>query len=232
MSVEQRIRPTPFNGAVGASFKYDVLTAIGAYACAGDLNRQRVCLRFVTLLTARYDWKRDILNVGQREIASLWSVNERTVKREMARLREIGWLVLKRPAARGRVAQHGLGLDTVMADTSPSWAIVGPDFLERMAGPKPVSDIPDRNVVPFRRDYAERGGSWADIEQRLLNSDPAGFAAWIAPLHFERIEEGRLILSARSSFHASFVRTHHAGAILAHAVRVRSDIVSVEISVK
>jgi hypothetical protein len=39
----------------------------------------------MALITMRYNWQRDELTTGQGEIAPLWSVDERTVKREMAR---------------------------------------------------------------------------------------------------------------------------------------------------
>ena len=112
----KRRETTRATGRYAASLKYDVLTALGAYACGGDKHRQRLALRLMTLVTARYNWQDDTVTTGQREIAALWSVDERTVKREMARLREMGWLVLKRASTRGRVACYGLGLDDPDAD--------------------------------------------------------------------------------------------------------------------
>ena len=94
-------RATGRNAAV---IKYDLLTALGAHACAGDKHLQRLVLRFITLIVARYNWQADELSVGQTEMAALWSVDARTVKRDMARLREMGWLSIRRAAARGRVA--------------------------------------------------------------------------------------------------------------------------------
>ena len=74
-------------GRSAAALKYDLLTVMGAYALSQDKGAQRLVLRLMTLVTARYNWKRDQLAVGQREIARLWQVDERTVKREMAKLR-------------------------------------------------------------------------------------------------------------------------------------------------
>ena len=75
-------------GRQAASRKYDLLTALGVHACHGDKHLQRLVLRFMTLIVARYNWQHDDLSVGQREIAALWAVDERTVKREMAKLRD------------------------------------------------------------------------------------------------------------------------------------------------
>ena len=77
-------KPTGRNSSV---FKYDLLTVVGAYALSADKGRQRLVLRLMTLITARYNWAKDELAVGQREIARLWKIDERSVKREMAKLR-------------------------------------------------------------------------------------------------------------------------------------------------
>ena len=121
-------------GPEAASQKYDILTAIGCHALGGPPGLQRLALRFTTLVTARYDWRRGILHVGQREIARLWSVDERTVKREMAKLRALGWLTLESPARRGRVASYALDLTAIRAATRDAWAKVGEDFDARMRG--------------------------------------------------------------------------------------------------
>ncbi len=75
-------------GRDAAARKYDIITALGSYALAGSKHDHRIVLRFITLVTARYNWARNELAVGQREIARLWAVDERTVKREMARFLE------------------------------------------------------------------------------------------------------------------------------------------------
>ena len=102
-------------GRQAASRKYDLLTALGVHACHGDKHRQRLVLRLMTLIVARYNWQSDEITVGQREIAALWGVDERTVKRDIARLRALGWLVQHRAAVRGRVASHGLDLAAILA---------------------------------------------------------------------------------------------------------------------
>jgi len=115
------LSPKPV-GRDAAARKYDIITALGAYALAGGKHDHRLVLRFITLVTARYNWARNELAVGQREIAQLWSVDERTVKREMAKLRGCGWLVVTRQGARGRVTAYGLDLDAILEKTRPAMA--------------------------------------------------------------------------------------------------------------
>lgn len=146
-----------------AARKYDIITALGAYALARDKHDQRLVLRLITLITARYNWARDELAVGQREIARLWSVDERTVKREMAKLRGKGWLVVKRQGARGRVTEYGMDLDRMLAMTEGDWSNVGPDFDLRMSGKTeetPVVSLPLKGDVPPPMSARARNGFW------------------------------------------------------------------------
>jgi hypothetical protein len=197
-------------GRDGASRKYDLLTVLGAYALSQDKGLQRRTLRLICLITARYNWQADHLSVGQAEIARLWSVDLRTVKREMAALRDRGWLVEKRQAARGRVAVHGLDIDRILQDTRPVWDRIGPDLAERLApssvpGPEAMAD---RVVIPFPPPAIDSPASvWGRVATRLAAEDPAVFRAWLAPLQVVS-EQPDLILRAPSGFHATYLRTH------------------------
>ena len=193
------------SGRNAASLKYDVLTALGAYGCAGDKHLQRLTLRLITLIVARYNWNSDEISVGQREIAALWYIDERSVKREMARLRVMGWIVVKRPAARGRVALHGLGVETILSRTEPVWPLVGSDFVARMKPGEPEPAKPASNVIAFPSPQGD-GSLWHRIEGLLHREDPHLYAAWFAPLRAEMREEGKeLHLIAPSRFHSDYL---------------------------
>lgn len=200
------IRPV---GREASSRKYDLLSALMAHGLAGDKHRQRLVLRLMALITTRYNWQRDELTMGQAEIARLWSVDERTVKRDMARLRDLGWIVVKRPGARGRVSVLGLALDRILLDTRPVWPNIGPDFVARMGGAEPGPDGAgqDSTVVPFRRlrPVPVGSGPWAAACALLAAEDAAVFDAWLSPLTDAGIEGGQLVLLAPSRFHASYV---------------------------
>ena len=119
-------------GREAASRKYDILSALMAFGLAKDKHVQRQVMRIMALITTRYNWQRDELTMGQGEIARLWSVDDRTVKREMARLRAQGWLVLKRQGARGKVSVYGMDLNRMLEDTRPAWPLIGADFIARL----------------------------------------------------------------------------------------------------
>lgn len=219
-------------GRNAAVIKYDLLTALGAHACAGDKHLQRLVLRFITLIVARYNWQADELAVGQREMAELWSVNERTVKRDAARLRELGWLVVKRPAVRGRVAVHGLGVGAILAATAGAWGRVGSDFAARMAGPDVAAAGPASNVISFPAPppRAEGQGAWAQVQAALHAENPALYAAWFAALVPDPRPDGTLRLVAPSRFHASFVSIHHLGRLAALVRSVDPQVARVEVA--
>lgn len=203
-------------GRQAAGLKYDLLTSLGSYGCGGDKHLQRLVLRLITLIVARYNWQSDELCVGQREMAALWAVDERTVKRDTARLRDMGWLVVKRPAARGRVTVFSLGIEAILAATREGWDRVGPDFAARMAGPQP--ELPKGNVISFP--VASGGtGLWGRMLEVLNSENPALSATWFAALTAEH-EGDRLTLTAPSRFHASFVTTHHAARLQGLARRI------------
>lgn len=201
------IFPKPV-GRAAAARKYDLLTAMGAFALSQGKGPQRLVLRLMTLITARYNWARDELAVGQREIARLWDCDERTVKREMAKLRGMGWLEVRRQGARGRVTEYALGIDRILADTKVRWDAVGPDFALRMgdAPPPHVVPLPVRGEVPAPD--ISRGTEWALAQAILHNEDAATYGAWLRHLVRQERTGGRLVLRAPSRFHAAYVERH------------------------
>lgn len=196
-------------GRVSAVRKYDVITALGAFALSGSKHDQRLTLRFITLITARYNWPRELLAVGQREIAALWSVDERTVKREMSKLRSLGWLVVKRQGARGRVTEYRMDQTAIERSTKGCWKRVGPDFDVRMRGD---ADIPHVIPMPLKGENAPPpvpdGTYWSLVKAVLHEQDAGSYASWIAALTEENRAGSRLVLRAPSRFHAAYVQTH------------------------
>lgn len=208
--------------------KYDILTALGAHACAAEPGLQRLTLRLITLVTARYNWRTDELTLGRRDIARLWGVDERTVKREFARLKALGWVVVKRAGVRGRVTAYGLDLAAMLSATEGAWPAVGPDFVARMqamagqgTGPEPEAPArPEDNVVPFPTRIDEDGTPWPRARALLAAEDPATHRAWLAALRVVAAEGTRMDLLAPSKFHARYVETHLAARLLAAVQRV------------
>lgn len=203
-------------GRNASALKYDILSALGVSALSGDKHRQRLVLRLMVLITTRYNWQNNELSIGRAEIARLWSVDERTVKREMAKMRSAGWMEVKRAAVKGRVAVYALNLDVVMADTRPSWDTIGTDFTARMqdrhGGAGEVDALPEQDpkVIPFqpraRNGAAE--GLWGQVLAQLQSDSPAQARAWFGQLSEMANEDGRVTLAAPSKFVADYVHTH------------------------
>lgn len=214
-------------GRDAAVRKYDMLSAMMAYAMAGDQHRQRLVLRFMSLITTRYNWQRNELTMGQREIARLWCVDERTVKRDMARLRALGWLLVQRQGARGRVSVLSLDLERIMLDTRAEWGNIGEDFIGRQA---PDEAIGQGTVIPFRRAEPVAGqGLWAAACRQLAAEDPPTFDAWLAGLRDAGLDQGVITLLAPTKFHATYVRTHFLSRIALILRRLDGDVTRVQI---
>ena len=195
-------------GREAAAKKYDILSALASFALSQDKHKQRQVMRLMSLITSRYNWQRDELSMGQAEIARLWSVDTRTVKREMAKFKALGWLTQKRNGARGRVSVYGMDLEKIIGDTRPAWPNIGPDFVERMSG-APATLVAN-NIVPFRSGAGEAFGDdlWGQVCARFSESEPATYATWIAPMVSAGAENGQLNLVAPTRFHATYVMSH------------------------
>ncbi len=222
-------------GRKAATKKYDILTALGAYALAQDKGRQRLALRLMVLITARYNWRLNELSMGQKEIARLWAVNERTVKREMAKLRQLGWLNTKTPSARGRVATYAIDFNQISIATQEVWPAVGPDFVERMAGLYPATVV----KVDFGSgagqgaqppEGPEPSGQWGEMRALLRAQDESVFRNWFARLQYESFAERSLCLRAESSFMARYIETHLSQPLMAAAIQVFGPVEGLQIS--
>lgn len=218
-------------GRNGSTQKYDLLSVLGAHGLATGKTGQRLALRLICLITARYNWQSNDLSVGQGEIARLWSVDLRTVKREMAVLRNRGWLVEKRAAARGRVTLYGLGIAQILADTQPDWARIGSDLVARLQSEDGMAAPPPSNVVPFAPQAGAAGDDtlWGRAQAILQAERPTTYAAWIAGLTLTSVEAGQAALKAPSGFHASYVSTHQGAAILAVLRQLDSAVTTLRI---
>ena len=210
------MEPKRLTGPEAGSLKYDILTALTLLGLHGTATEQTSMMRLIALITARYNWRANELTVGQRDIARMWAVNERTVKREMKRLTESKILVCKRTGVRGRVGAYSLNLPMVARLSQPSWKAVGPDFEERMAANAPVQTA---NVVKvdFSANIPEQtlddpqpknSGTWRAVQHSLRASDEAIFQNWYARLSFKKQADGFVELLAPSRFVANYIKTH------------------------
>ncbi len=208
-----------FNGPSAGAAKYDVLTALLVTASQGEAVEARLALRLSLLITARFNWRKGVFAVGQKELARMWGVTERTVKREMAELRARGWIKVSIPAARGRVAEHRINFEEVLRETMRYWTAVGPDFAARLTGvPEPEGQ--GSNVVPLRRQTSllPESGLWSRVAIQLRSKDPAVYDAWFSQLIYVDVEQGVLKLMAPTRFLANYISSHYQGYLLAAAL--------------
>lgn len=215
--MEQIKRVGPKAGAL----KYDLLTALSVAGLHGTPTEQTSLMRLTALITARYNWRIEEVSVGHEELARLWAVNDRTVKREMKRLMQMGVLTCIRPGVRGRVGAYRLNYARIYAFSRGCWASVGPDFEDRMcevSGERTVVKVDFQTPAEKPRlVVAEACGTWGAVRRRLLAAHPALFESWFAKLVQEAKDDHSLTLRAPGSFVSRYIETHLAD-ILARAV--------------
>ncbi|WP_226781481.1 hypothetical protein [Oceaniglobus trochenteri] len=198
-------------GAGVGSLKYDLLTAIGLIGLHGTASQQVSMARLSVLVTARYNWARDEISIGQRDMARIWAVNERTAKREVKRLTDMQILGCLRPGVRGRVAAYRLDIGEICTRSRPSWASVGPDFVERMEGFAPSAPTlsftppapPDAVSVP-----ENVPGRWGRVLSHLDTQDRATFETWFSKLELVSDQTPEVHVKASSAFVGRYIETH------------------------
>ncbi|WP_435705339.1 DnaA N-terminal domain-containing protein [Yoonia sp.] len=182
--------------------------------------------RLILLITARYNWRVDEFCVGQRDLARMWNVTERTVKREVKFWLEKRLVICKRQGVRGRVGAYRLNYPEIYRLSAPYWQNVGPDFHERMTDTNPVKDAKvvavdfgNRAVaVPDPPEAASKDPhTWRAACQRMKDLHPEHYRNWFALLAFGADDAEVLHLTAQNQFVAHYVQTHLYG-ILSEAV--------------
>lgn len=202
-----------FTGPQAGSSKYDLLTAMSVIGLNGSPGLQSSMLRLIALVTARYNWKSDEFSVGQRDLARMWAVDERTVKREIKRLTECSILLQLRPGVRGRVASYRLNMAEIFRLSAPYWDKIGPDFSERMAHSGRSQPATEDKVVRVdfrpRDEVAPVPEPWGRTLTRLAVAEPGLHQSWFSGLAFVGYNLGRLVLRAPSAFVGQYVMVHH-----------------------
>lgn len=196
------------SGPGAGVIKYDLLTALSAHGLQAGAGEQISMARLAILITARYNWRSEELTMGQAEMARLWGIGERTVKREIRRWLSSGLLVCRQPGVRGRVAKYRLNIARLCELTEPVWASVGSDFVERMMTLKPDTGHVIR-LDTTRKTVSNAGDltGWAAVSATLEDRFPSQHSVWIKPL-LASIDGDTLVLEAKSAFAAEYASTH------------------------
>jgi hypothetical protein len=200
-------------GANGSALKYDLLTALSVAGLHGTPTEQTSLMRLNALITARYNWRLEEVSIGQAELARLWSVNERTVKREMKRLLTLGVLTCSRPGVRGRVGAYRLNYRRIYEFTRPCWIAVGFDFEDRMmevSGERTIVNVEFQPLRPISVSDSEPmvSGTWGAVRRRLKADDGALYESWFSKLVESNRSDQTLTLRAPNIFVARYIETH------------------------
>ncbi|MGB0661382.1 MAG: hypothetical protein ACPGNV_14560 [Mangrovicoccus sp.] len=187
--------------------KYDILTNLALIGLRCDDHMRLLALRLNVMITARYDWVKDLVSIGHSQLALLWNVSTRTVKRDMAALVEAGLLAVVRRGRRGQVGAYRLNRARVMELAREDWHRVGPDFLDRMATQmSPVRQAP--MVDPAAQEAPPTppsNGFDQAVKDVLRAREPQSYEAWFARLRFGEPQGGQVSVTAPSAFQARYL---------------------------
>lgn len=202
-------------GPKAGGLKYDLLTALNVTGLHGSPTEQTSLMRLSALITARYNWRIEEVSVGHAELARLWGVNDRTVKREMKRLMSMGVLLCIRPGVRGRVGAYRLNYARIYEVSRPLWAFVGTDFEDRMievSGERTVVTVNFHKPMPAKPCLVSDSGTgtWGAVRRRLQAEHPALFESWFAKLVQDNVTEDAVTLRAPNGFVSRYIETHFA----------------------
>jgi hypothetical protein len=227
----QFARPT---GPGASVVKYDVITALSILALRENQTVQTTVLRLIALMTARYNWKSDHVSVPQADMARMWNVSERTVKREIKRMVATGLIVCVRPGVRGRVGAYRLNYKQVCERTRGCWEDVGCDYDTRMrsmggaAEAKVVKVDFSTKTLPLP-EPSSSDDLWGNVLHALRQTDPANLHNWYMKLQVDAVGDDLLSLRAPSGFVAQYVQTHLAAALEKAVATVLRKRVTIEI---
>ena len=202
--------------------KYDIVAAINGAGLAKASLSKDLAQRLTLLIVSRYNWLTNEISAGHMQLAMLWSVDLRRVKRVLAELRDIGVLAVKRAGRKGLVTVYSLDLSRIAAITRPYWNLLGADIAARLdaAFPEKVAPVSALEAPSAaREDVAGDIGQQSNVvgiaEVRRQRADPVrhalaqeisppAFERWIKPLVHERRDDG-VVFTAASSFVANYV---------------------------
>jgi len=200
-------------GPKAGALKYDVLTALSLCGLHGSGVITLSMMRLITVVTARYNWQRDELSLGQRDMARMWGVTERTAKREVKRWLEMGVVDCTRPGVRGRVAAYRLNMRVLFEMSRDHWSKVGPDFAERMGAEKNTEAAKVVRVdfsASQTPEPVSNNPKWIAAAQMIRERTPQIYTSWIAPLEYVSDDGTTVTLKGPSAFASRYVETHHA----------------------
>lgn len=207
-------------GPESGSLKYDLLTALSVAGLHGSTTFQTSMTRLIALVTARYNWRQDEFTVGQRDMARMWNVDERTVKREIKRLTLAEILICKRAGVRGRVGAYRLNYPKIAELSRQSWDAVGPDFVSRMSAqhPEPIATVVHIDFIkPAGGPEIDTREPWGRVLAQLEAEHPMHFRNWFRKLQFQDFKAGVFAIKAPNTFVTAYIESH-LSPILLHTI--------------
>lgn len=199
---------TRLTGVGSGAKKYDVLSVLALAGLENAALPSQRALRFIALITIRYNWAADMLSVGHEELGHLWKVSKRTVIREMEALRSLGLLVVLRPGRRGTVTTYRLEISAIRKLAAARLLNETSGIDSRLAATEDSLDLErcDASQAPVRNNPGLPPSPGRELWTAVLENLPPSVSSaqkerWLRPLSVERVDD-ILYLKADSPFRA------------------------------
>lgn len=153
-------------------------------------QKRRSALRLGLLLTHPQHWRGRDLAISQQDLAELWNVSLRSARRELSRLKTLGWIEDGRKSAPGYIAEYRLLPLRVRLACMPCQ--------ERgYTQTASASDTKSTILLPTE------AGFWDWFRNRVQCLHPDLDPAWFAPLSVQTTDARGITLLAPNRFHAA-----------------------------
>jgi hypothetical protein len=202
---------TRLTGVGAGAKKYDVLSVLALAGLENAALPSQRALRFIALITIRYNWAADMLSVGHEELGHLWKVSKRTVIREMEALRSLGLLVVLRPGRRGTVTTYRLDISAIRKLAASRLLSETSGIDSRLAASEDNLDNEpsEASQASIRNDPGLPPSPCRDLWTAVLdNLSPSVSSAqkdrWLGPLRAELVDD-IFYLEADSAFRAVYI---------------------------
>ncbi len=192
------------SGPNSAVVKYDVISALTCVALTGARSQQTIIMRLINLITCRYNWRKNELSIGSKEVAELTFTSQRTAKRTLKALTDLRFLIVRLQGRKGRVTKYGLGITAIFEAAAPHTKPKYHQFCARIIA-DPLGASACVPPVDFKVE-AQACQQWNAICAVIADKSQPLYVSWFADM-VGSVTEGQLTVVCKTNFIQNYART-------------------------
>lgn len=192
------------SGPNAAVAKYDVISALTCVALTGERSQQTIIMRLINLITCRYNWRKNELSIGSKEVGELTFTSQRTAKRTLKALTDLRFLIVRLQGRKGRVTKYGLGITAIFEAAALHAKPKCHQFSERITADSlgPSASVPPTDF----KVEAQACRKWNAICVDIADKSQSLYVSWFADM-VGSVKDGQLTVACKSNFIQNYART-------------------------